>query len=87
MQPPNVTIAPGPSPAGGYLPLSAFGIPPVGGVGDDTITNFNVPAFTYAGQTYTSIGFSSNGYAVIGGATGADNSHQQPELPEPGSAE
>src|SRR6185436_5019769 len=31
------SITPGGSPAGGYLPLSLFGIPPIAGVGDDTI--------------------------------------------------
>jgi hypothetical protein len=72
--PPDVSIAPGSSPAGGYLPLRLFGIPPVGGVTDDSITNFNVPAFTYAGETYTRVGFSSNGYVVVGGGTAADNS-------------
>lgn len=39
---------------------------------DDTITNFDVPPFTLAGNTYTSIGMASNGYAVLGGGTGAD---------------
>ncbi len=37
-------------PAGGYLPLSLFGIAPIAGVGDDTITNFNVPTFYYGGE-------------------------------------
>jgi hypothetical protein len=80
-QPPNVTIAPGSSPAGGYLPLSAYGIPPIAGVGDDTITNFNVPAFTYAGGTYTSVGVSSNGYVVVGGGSGPDNSINNQNFP------
>lgn len=71
-QPPDVAIGPGASPAGGYLPLSLFGIPPVSGVDDDTITNFNVPAFLYGGQTYSRLGFASNGYVVVGGGTGAD---------------
>ncbi|HEX7518403.1 MAG TPA: hypothetical protein VF345_14070 [Chthoniobacterales bacterium] len=71
----DVTIAPGISPGGGYLPLSAFGIPPVAGVADDNIIDETVPAFTFAGETYTKIGFSSNGYAIIGGVTDpSDNS-------------
>lgn len=70
-QPPDITIGPGVSPAGGYLPLSAFGIAPISGVGDDTITNFNVPAFVYAGQTYTRLGVGSNGTLVVGGSAGA----------------
>ena len=62
----------GDSPAGGYLPLSLFGIAPIAGVGDDTITNFNVPPFFYGGEPYTSIGVVSNGYVVLGGGTSAD---------------
>jgi subtilisin family serine protease len=80
---PGVAIAPGSSPAGGYLPLSLFGIPPVSGVGDDTITNFNVPAFTLAGETYTLLGFSSNGYVVVGGGSGPDNSINNQNFPNP----
>ena len=57
---------------GGLLPLSGFGVPPVVGVGDETITNFDVPAFLFAGETYTQVGMVSNGYAVVGGGTGAD---------------
>ena len=79
----DVNIAPGSSPAGGYLPLSLFGIPPVAGVGDDTITNFNVPAFFFAGDTYTQVGFSSNGYVVIGGGSGPDNSINNQNFPNP----
>ncbi len=72
--PPTVTsIVPGVSPGGGYLPLSALGIPPVAGVGDETISNFTVPSFKYGAETYTSVGVDSNGYLVIGGGTSADN--------------
>jgi subtilisin family serine protease len=81
--PPTVSLGPGSSPAGGYLPLSLFGIPPISGVGDDTITNFNVPAFTYAGETYTSLGVSSNGYLVVGGGSGPDNSINNQNFPNP----
>jgi hypothetical protein len=63
----DVSIAPGASPAGGYLPLSAFGITPVPGVSDDSLTDFDTPPFVFAGETYTRISFSSNGYAIIGG--------------------
>lgn len=73
-QPPNVAISavPGGSPAG-YLPLSLFGIAPVSGVEDETIVNFNVPAFTYAGDTYSRLAVDSNGYLVVGGGTSGDN--------------
>ena len=80
-QAPTVVIAPGSSPAGAYLPLSAFGIPPIGGVGDDTLTNFNVPAFSFAGETWTALGVSSNGYLVVGGGAGPDNSINNQNFP------
>lgn len=67
---PIITVAPGASPAG-YIPLSAFGVAAIPGVGDETITNFNVPTFSYAGQSWNSLGIVSNGYVVVGGGTGA----------------
>jgi uncharacterized repeat protein (TIGR01451 family) len=70
-EPPDVAIATGTSPAG-YVPLSALGVPPIAGVGDEAIFNFTVPAFHYAGEVYTGIAMVSNGYAVVGGGTGAD---------------
>jgi hypothetical protein len=72
--------APGSSPAG-YLPLSLFGIAPIAGVGDETISNFNVPAFTYAGETYSRIGIVSNGYVVIGGGTAGDVQYVNSNFP------
>jgi hypothetical protein len=69
--PPVIKVITGTSPAG-YLPLSLFGVAPLGGFGDETIANFNLPPFLYAGETYDSIGMVSNGYAVVGGGTGAD---------------
>ena len=71
-EPPDVSIAAGASPAGGYLPLADFGITPIGGVGDETIVNFTVPGFQYGSRTYTRIGVTSNGYAVVGGGTAGD---------------
>ena len=79
----TVAIGTGVSPAGGYLPLSLFGIPPIGGVGDDTITNFNVPAFSFAGETWSQLGVSSNGYVVVGAASGPDNSITNQDFPNP----
>ncbi|MBK8795250.1 MAG: S8 family serine peptidase [Anaerolineales bacterium] len=83
-QPAIVTIGadPGGSPAG-YLPLSIFGIGPIAGVGDETITNFTVPAFTYAGETWTRIGLVSNGYIVVGGGTSADINFANQIFPNP----
>jgi Subtilase family/PA domain len=71
--PPQVnSITPTVGPNGGYLPLSIFGLPPVAGVGDDTISNFTVPTFYYGGEPYSRIGVVSNGYVVIGGGTSSD---------------
>ena len=56
----------------GYLPLSALGVGPIAGVGDDTISNLNVPTFSYGGESYSRIGVVSNGYIVVGGGTSAD---------------
>ena len=39
----------------GYIPLDPFGITPTP-IGDEQSLNFNVPAFQFAGQTYTRIG-------------------------------
>jgi hypothetical protein len=74
--PPQVTsvslASPDETPAGGYLPLSLFGIGPVAGVTDDSIANFTVPTFFYGGEAYSRVGVVSNGYIVIGGGTAAD---------------
>ena len=63
-----------PSPAGGYLSISGppFNVAPIGGMTDDAIVNFNVPAFKFGDETYTSLGVVSNGYVVIGGGTSQD---------------
>jgi len=65
----NIT---GSGPAGGYLPLSLFGGNLVIPGGDDTLTNVNVPTFSYGGESYTQIGVASNGYVVVGGGSAAD---------------
>ena len=57
----------------GYVPLSALGVTPVSGVGDDTITNFTLGTpVLYGTEQYTRIGVVSNGYVVLGGGTSAD---------------
>jgi hypothetical protein len=76
----NVAIDPAASPFG-YVPLGAF-FAPLGGFGDETIVNFNIPAFEYAGELYTRIGMVSNGYAVVGGGTGADVDYINSDLPD-----
>ena len=71
----GVAIAPGTSPGGGYMPLSSLGVPPIPDPGDDYVYDQTVPAFTYDNDTYTTIGFSTNGYAIVGGFVAtADNS-------------
>ncbi|HEY7132738.1 MAG TPA: S8 family serine peptidase [Candidatus Limnocylindrales bacterium] len=82
--PPQVTaITPGTGPAGGYLALASFGIAPIAGVGDDTITNFTVPAFFYGRESYTSVGVVSNGYVVVGGGASADIVFTPQHFPNP----
>jgi hypothetical protein len=66
----------------GYVPLDAFGGTQVVPVGDESMVNFNVPSFVYAGQTYARLGISSNGYVVAGGATSEDSSFE-PAIPSP----
>jgi hypothetical protein len=80
-QPPGISVAPGLSPAGGYLPLSLFGIAPIANPGDDAVINFNTPPYLYGGEVYTSVGFSTNGYVVIGGGSGPDNSISNQQFP------
>ena len=65
------SMAPG-SGVAGYLPLTAFGITPRA-VGDETVANYDVPAYKFNGKSYTSIGIDTNGYLVAGGATAEDN--------------
>jgi hypothetical protein len=56
----------------GYIPLSSFGVAPIP-IGDEQIINFNTPAFSYAGQTWSRIGVDSNGYVIVGGGSSQDN--------------
>ena len=81
-QPPvvNAAVDPLASPAG-YLPLALFGSTVVG-ASDESITNFNVPSFTYAGQSYSQIGIVSNGYLVVGGGTNGDVDYINSDLPD-----
>ncbi len=86
-QPPDVTISnvtgdPVNGSPAGYLPLSLFGIAPISGIGDETITNFTVPAFTFAGKSWTRLGIVSNGYVVVGGGTAADVNFINQSLPD-----
>ncbi len=75
------SIDPGENPAGGYLPLSAFGITPIAGMGDESLVNVNVPRFRWGSEEYTRIGVDSNGYVVVGGGEGPDNDCCNPDIP------
>jgi hypothetical protein len=65
------SVDPGASP-GGFIPLALFGISPIA-IGDEDIINFNVPSFSYNGESWGTIGVDSNGYAIVGGGTAEDN--------------
>jgi hypothetical protein len=74
----------GPGSLAGYIPLDAFGVTPIP-IGDEQIINFTVPAYVFAGETFTSIGVDSNGYLVAGGGTSEDNNCCNIPLgPDPG---
>jgi subtilisin family serine protease len=79
-QPDAPQIAPGE--LFGYIPLDAFGVTPIA-VGDEEALNFNVPAFSFAGQTFTQLGVVSDGYVVAGGATGQDINFVPQTFPDP----
>jgi subtilisin family serine protease len=72
----------GPGELFGYIPLDAFGVIPIA-VGDEEALNFNVPAFSFAGQTFTQLGVVSDGYVVAGGATGQDINFVPQTFPDP----
>ena len=78
-----ITLTPGGTPSGGYLPLRLFGVVPISGMSDETIANFNVPTFTWGRETYTMVGVDSNGYLIIGGGSGPDNSFVPQAFPDP----
>jgi subtilisin family serine protease len=82
--PPQITsITSTTGPFGGYLPLADFGVTPIAGVGDDTISNFNVPPFLYGSEVYTRVGVVSNGYLVLGGGTSSDIVFTPQHFPNP----
>ena len=66
----------------GYFSIVGFGEVSVG-PSDESIANFNVPPFEFAGETYGQIGIVSNGYVILGGGTGADVDFINSDLPDP----
>jgi hypothetical protein len=79
--PPIESITPGGSPAG-YLPLSIFGVTPIG-MTDETLVNLSVPTFTFGTETYDAIAATSNGYAVVGGGGSSDLNFVPQVFPNP----
>jgi uncharacterized repeat protein (TIGR01451 family) len=77
----NVAVDPLASPFG-YVGLGGFGSSTVVSASDESITNFNVNPFIYAGETYSRIGIVSNGYIIVGGGTGADVDYINSDLPD-----
>jgi hypothetical protein len=67
-----VSVAPDPGNLFGYLPLTAFGGNTVIPLGDEQISDLDVPGFVFNDTTYTRLGISSNGYVVAGGGDDAD---------------
>ena len=76
------SVSPLTTPGGGFLDLATFGTAPRA-LGDETILNFDVPAFRFADRTFTRIGVTSNGYIVAGGGTAADVDFNAQTFPDP----
>ncbi len=76
-------ITPTVGPAPGYLPLSLFGIAPIAGMGDETLVNFNTPAFSFGSEVYNRLAVTSDGYAVVGGGGSGDLNFIPQTFPDP----
>ncbi|MGH9209826.1 MAG: S8 family serine peptidase [Acidimicrobiales bacterium] len=61
-----------PGSVAGFIPLDQFPGTIRAAVGDEQFVNLNTPVFTYAGQTWSRLGVTSNGYSVVGGASPED---------------
>jgi subtilisin family serine protease len=70
------------TPVNGYLDLSLFGCDEYSMTDEDAI-NFDVDAFEFAGELWTSIAAVSDGYLVVGGADGPDIQFINQALPDP----
>ncbi len=79
----RAAVSPQASPVG-YLPLADFN-PIQVNASDESITNYIVPAFKYAGELYDTIGIVSNGYIVVGGGDTGDVNFLNTDLPDPAS--
>jgi subtilisin family serine protease len=64
--PPTIdAIADGGNPYG-YVSLASLGVPPIEGVGDETLINFGVDPFLYGSESYDIVAMTSNGYGLAG---------------------
>ncbi len=79
----GLSAVPSPSPFG-FFPLASLGVTPFGCPGncDDGAFLLNVPAFTYNGQSYSSIIWSVNGTIEAGTASGLAASASNQDLPD-----
>jgi subtilisin family serine protease len=50
----------------GYLPLADFGVPPLDGVDDETLTLLGVDPYLFGSESYDLVSMVSNGYALAG---------------------
>jgi len=68
-----------------FVDLRARGVAPLTGVGDESVVNIATGSshFLFGGSSYHTIGMTSNGYAVIGGADRGDVSFTPQALPDP----
>jgi subtilisin family serine protease len=82
LAPPVESIATGGEPYG-YVPLSALGVTPLSGVGDETISDLATPTYYFGGETYNEIGMVSDGYVVIGGGDSTDINYLPQTFPDP----
>ena len=79
-----ISLTPGHGPAGGYLPLTLFGVPGEGFYGDETIANYSgFGTFSFGHELYDTIGVTSNGYLVVGGGESEDLNYIPHDFPNP----
>jgi hypothetical protein len=81
--PPIVSFDPSSGPAGVYLPLSGFGGNVTIPATDESLTNVNVPSFSWGHENYTRVGVASDGYIVVGGGSGPDLDFMPTLFPNP----
>ncbi len=67
-----------------YDSLKAFGIPPLSSVKDEAMINVStLEPYVYAGETYTTLGISSNGYLIPGLGSDEDIAYIPQIFPDP----